>query len=816
MEEVGKTNVEVPSGIVGRLSQLKSDRNIYEHPSQISIPYISSTGLTPSYVKSSSPFARPRERTPVNTTKSPSVPPAIEVTHVSPKRTPTPKLARVVKAGIALQGLVDFIREPSPDRLSVDSAASKKRRLDTLFSGFGEGTRRELRAGLRLGEKIARMSQDQEQRPSPSPASTSEAHQAKIAEEAVFKSSGLKPTQRLNPRLPTPDERDQYSLFVPPKTASPEVQYPDLTARAEQTHLASPARSVDEMNWRVDTPLAARPYDPEGQRLHQYLDSQVTTSHEREAAAVEDDEANEEDQSNIWEEEACRSSDLPTLPKTRGSQQKNLEYPDLLLADGDVLPPARGKIPRTWRRKISSGFQYSDEIDAEMEEVAAPTMPHPEQRPATQSYKGKGKAREPLPVVEYDEQEESEGGDDTGMFWKQNRPTVYTKKRSLVAEVSKLDLTDLLGGDSSPAKDSSVVASRRSTPAQKISPKVAQLQPTQPTPYKSSPLKQQLLPGDLASERSFQSSFANSRNERTSTTLDGGNSSTNSDIRQLRSEMEARAYEPHSSTLHEIEEATEHSHLTSKVSYPSSPPEIIDNNVFERRFLAPKRACSPLFQDSTTQAPARKNVKITPPKSRVSARESSASVPAEPAKAQSGLFSRLTSTLWSTITPIGAPPTHPTTLKLSPLPRVEPWTKTHYKTLDTLFQIHKRRPKIFAPASPPNTNNAILESIPNRKKFIGAVYSNWGYEVTITEQYLVMAAVFMQLLTLTDIEEYGRTTGKDIDRGDVGPGPAGELIELGGVVSRLFTVIAGEALRRDEKLGIPIRREGGLSVKWGC
>lgn len=75
-----------------------------------------------------------------------------------------PSLARVVRSGIALQGVLDRrgknsrLRSPfsSPSQSSSKSPADRKKRLDDLFSGFDPETQRELRAGLRFGEELAR------------------------------------------------------------------------------------------------------------------------------------------------------------------------------------------------------------------------------------------------------------------------------------------------------------------------------------------------------------------------------------------------------------------------------------------------------------------------------------------------------------------------------------------------------------------------------------------------------------------------------------------------------------------------------------
>ncbi|KAF2493266.1 hypothetical protein BU16DRAFT_528582 [Lophium mytilinum] len=821
-ERAGRLTSRTVQSAIGKRGFLdtpvqRSDRKSYEEPSQVSIPYISSTGLTPSHIEfPARVVAKPRGGTPAMATKTPSVPPRIEVSQSSPRKTPTPKIARAVKAGFALQGLVDPVQEPSSKNSPDVPAVKEKSHLDNLFNGFGEGTRRELRADFRLGEKIAEMSQELENKSTPASASSFKVPQVTMTDQDVFRSSSLKPrpAQRLDPRLPTPDERDQYSLSIPSsKVASPEVTYPDIAARAQQTHLASPARSEDEMSWRVDTPPVVKSVNPHSQGLHQYLDAMDAANPKTPEAIVVDEEVNEDEPSDIWEEEASRSSDLPTLPKARTATHKKADIQELLMADGNVFPPARGKIPKTWRRKSSSDFHYSDEVEVEIEEVTAPAVPRADQSASARSSKGKGKAQEVSPRVEYDEQEDSESSDDTGMFWESNLPAVYNKSTSLEEQTSKLDLTMLLGGDSSPAKENSVATADRSSVAQKVPPRIAQLQAP---PYKGSPLKQQLRSEDLESERGLRSSLASSRNAQSFIGVEG-KSSTSSDVRQLRVEAEARSYQPRSRTLHGIEEVTEHPQRSvPDSSFPSSPPEVVNQQGVERSVLSPKRAYPPLFDDSTTQSPKKRVARAVAPEPRVSRAALSVSGSTEPSKAQTGLFSRLTTTLWAAVTPAAPPPPHPTLLRFSPLPRVQPWTRTHYKTLDVLFQIHKRRPTSFAPASPSNINNALLESIPDRKKFLGAVYSNWGYNVTMTEQYLVLAAAFCQLLTLADIKEYERTTGKEIDRGDVDPGPDGEVIGFEAVVRRLFSVVSGEDVRRDEKLGKVIRRDAGFSVTWGC
>jgi hypothetical protein len=74
----------------------------------------------------------------------------------------TPKLTRVRRAGKALQGVIDpneAIQEEPKDQVVTPPSKSDIRQPNNLFSGFSAATRRELRAGLRLGEELARSPQ---------------------------------------------------------------------------------------------------------------------------------------------------------------------------------------------------------------------------------------------------------------------------------------------------------------------------------------------------------------------------------------------------------------------------------------------------------------------------------------------------------------------------------------------------------------------------------------------------------------------------------------------------------------------------------
>ncbi|KAI9807164.1 MAG: hypothetical protein M1825_005882 [Sarcosagium campestre] len=78
----------------------------------------------------------------------------------------SPKLARAMRAGSVLQGALGAMSRlsspfTSPAKIRKSSSPEKGARSgENLFEGFSAGTRRELRAGLRLGEELARRQHD--------------------------------------------------------------------------------------------------------------------------------------------------------------------------------------------------------------------------------------------------------------------------------------------------------------------------------------------------------------------------------------------------------------------------------------------------------------------------------------------------------------------------------------------------------------------------------------------------------------------------------------------------------------------------------
>jgi hypothetical protein len=774
--------------------------------------------------------------TPVIDAAVPSMPPVVEPTQPAQPKTETPRLGRVVTAGVALQGVLDPTRlTPEPTQKMLDE---KRDRLDDLFRGFSEGTRRELQAGLRLGEQLAEAGS---KAPSPHPPSSpikSQPEPIAAPKSAVFKTH----RKVREPRLLTPEDQDFVVTAAPVEVN--DVQYPVLSAPTEKS-LPSPDRSEDEdeMSWRVDTPPAptgnterSRLGNIEGQSDEPRQSANTTTT-----TAQASTQARQEDYTDIWQEEASRSSD---------SIEANVAQAEDLFLPSPAAP-APGKLPRTWRRR---NLKHIEEGGSSQPPISARPAPTPEV------------------VDEMDGNEEqaneeddagSDASDDTGLFFQSNMPSVFSKRHSRdlkQKKADKLDLTLLMNEGESLAPESSppiltnkVSAATNTNPFLNTPPR---FQGFPSSPHKSSPLRREIRGSDISSEgpsRLFQeeSSLPLPQSSPFHTIVDGESKlSIASDQRQLQMEMEGvtdssicrvrneadgylEAYEPQERSLDEIEEVTEPSRTWLKVS---SPPRM--------KTLSPVRKRVSLFRDTpekprtaprmymeveTVEKRVLNTEKAVEPAS--SEQHSAAAAPSEELSQQrpTGLLTRMTSTLWSAVsTPAvpassaSSPPApHPILAKLTALPKIEPWTKTHYKTLDKLYSVNQKHPALFSPSITPatplsQTNAYLLNKFKanNKQPYIGAVFSAWGYEFDMTEELVVLCQVFCELMSLDSIAAYENLKGREIEMGDCMPGKAGNAIDAEEVMRRLATVILGEEVREDEKNGVKIDRSRGLEVHW--
>ncbi|KAF2020787.1 hypothetical protein BU24DRAFT_416468 [Aaosphaeria arxii CBS 175.79] len=806
-----------------------------------------------------------REITPVMQTRSPSNPPAIVSAPYSPSEVQTPKIGRVVKAGVALQGVVD------PERLTPSNQVSNQRTpnhtnpLDDLFRGFSEGTRRQLQAGLRLGEQLALESEDSQasQRLPPAMSSPVKAQERNSDAEHVRSEK----QKQHESRLLTPEDQEDYNYSASPHVEDTQVQYPSLPDESVSSQLMSPtsASSEDEMSWRVDTP-PTRTGGVDAYTTNAFHGPENVGS----AHSVDDMEAHgldTEDISDVWQEEASRSQHVPVETQSLEAE-KEPSFVDLLVGEGQARP-ARAKLPKTWRRKSSSNFNYSDELEEPQPEPSAtsPNAPEehsnsslanlsaaqdPAQSQSTRAVSRKRQFLEP-PTSEGDSDNDngSEASDDTdaGMFFQSNLPSVFNKKRSVELrrrKAEKLDLSLLLAegesliADSSPAAVTKTPGEKKKNPFKDTPPRFPQ---TLGSPAKGSPLRHEIRASDSEHSTMHTTSMLESTLPQSSpfhTIVDDSKVSVASDVRQLQNELQnahtdssvrhvreeadahALAYESQYRTLEEIEEVTELSRTKNSTLLPSSPPAMAAHSSPLRK----TREYSSLFGDSQFTPGEKRQRSLLgkrPVRGPLPQPEIAVTPPvedAEQALPNSGGFFGLVSSLWGGRSAEAASVLHPIASQFDALPKVAPWTKTHFKTLDNIYNLHKKQATLFKPSPPSlhaDTNKRLLEEFLSNSNlpFVGARYTCWGYEVTMTESLVTVCAVFMQLLSLQDIAEYEKTYGKNIEvvqrNSPQEPGPAFKEEDI---VQRLATIIIGDDLRRDERRGKRVFKRGTLQVQW--
>lgn len=319
--------------------------------------------------------------TPVKISSAIPIPPMIKALNTRNSPRPlekpsdgTPRLVRVVRAGIALQGVLSPRSKVEVDAAGICIPSSSTpvkspiERLDSLFSGFGAGTGRELRAGLRLGEQLAKRQQLLPRR------SVAELQ----PEDDVFAQGGVASSSK----QPKNETGLAYTLRLPGHGQT--ALFPNISNK----QLPSPERSEvdkdeDEMIWRLGTPedaqLANLPIGNksipteidqnfEGSTIareeEEYRLERAAVSREIEEANAsqvfvinsdsegEENDHDEYDIDDIWTEQACISG-LQLQPIPDASISPQLQNPK----------PRRSQIPSPWRRHSQNSLERQGAAD---------------------------------------------------------------------------------------------------------------------------------------------------------------------------------------------------------------------------------------------------------------------------------------------------------------------------------------------------------------------------------------------------------------------------------------------------------------------
>ncbi|KAK7523574.1 hypothetical protein IWZ03DRAFT_419622 [Phyllosticta citriasiana] len=163
------------------------------------------------------------------------------------------------------------------------------------------------------------------------------------------------------------------------------------------------------------------------------------------------------------------------------------------------------------------------------------------------------------------------------------------------------------------------------------------------------------------------------------------------------------------------------------------------------------------------------------------------------------------------------------------LPKLKPFSKTHFLTLQHIWSRYLTHPAEFSLS---HTSNQRLVAQPvfndcptpipgvhGHPSFLPlAVYfditfRNRGYEVKFPEELIVVAALFMTLLSLDDEAAFMARYGETLRWEEVRKKGEGRI---GGfeVIQRLGFLEVGRIIRRHEALGKPVSTVGGAYVRW--
>jgi hypothetical protein len=368
-----------------------------------------------SYMPSSPPSFVADRLTPVPENSTPENPKAPQQSqnHEADVATPLRESAR--KSGRALQDALN-----GPFRKSVSRELPSAR--ESIFNGFSSGTRRQLRQSLHTGQSLATPSAVQNA-PRLSPTANMTPNylspfQSPVRQQETFDSL---------PSRPLTPEMNDYSTAAPSPQPEPDVGYSKLS-QASSKDISE--RENPEMSYiYVQKPSAIQMQSPPRSAPASQHDVSEHPGEEANLLEVE------EDDKDIWQEEASRSFN---------EEEESPQHTDLFL-DDLVVKPRRNKLLGTRRQASGQTPPASD----------SPEPPERQNRKVSASTKGSSRkssgvmtppssddgsisgrekpneqAESSTKITTEEDLSQSESGDDTGMFFQQNLPSVYNTRVS--------------------------------------------------------------------------------------------------------------------------------------------------------------------------------------------------------------------------------------------------------------------------------------------------------------------------------------------------------------------------------------------------
>ena len=324
------------------------------------------------------------ENTPSVVCSYPSLPPPLRslIVHNSPRTLDqsiegTPKLVRVVRAGHTLQGVLDPQNIRNADELIEERMEtvppkplkSCETAVDGLFSGFGAGTRRELRAGLRLGEELAKSHRTVVKKIATNPADADDVFSNEADTEGLGPSNH-KPALEYSLSITSSNQNIPYPTLLYPQLPSPdrsEVEEDRMSWKAASpARLENPIDSTEHKDLHRELPEGATHgcndttmlREAEYQCEREAVINQIEMANSSQVIILQSDGEESEhgkdegmEESDIWQEEARSSEPLP----------QSLPEGSLIYLQSQALKPRRSQIPSPWRRQEHSSVTVASD-----------------------------------------------------------------------------------------------------------------------------------------------------------------------------------------------------------------------------------------------------------------------------------------------------------------------------------------------------------------------------------------------------------------------------------------------------------------------
>lgn len=305
----------------------------------------------------------------INNNLSPKQPPPAQA--VQPPAPATkksiPSLARVVRSGIALQGVLDRrgkngrLQSPfwSPGQSGSNSLADRKKRLDDLFSSFDLETQRELRAGLRFGEELARRQR-----------------------EAESERQNMETIRSSSSRYDDRDEMEQEPIYpkLPMSDFETENESPvregDDFHSGEHVRPATPnSRNADPQDREIPSRMSDR--EAEWQREREAISREIRMANSSQVIVIDSDDDDADDM-NV-EQEQPQNADEPPEDYGEDPLDDDDDYEDIWQMEArdpdplgestsyiyederEVSKPTRSEIPSPWKR--GEDVDYSQDVE---------------------------------------------------------------------------------------------------------------------------------------------------------------------------------------------------------------------------------------------------------------------------------------------------------------------------------------------------------------------------------------------------------------------------------------------------------------------